>query len=200
MFRPLRRHNLPNCWWEHLCVPGGKGDKYLWFLIISASQYWRLTNQGLAEDEGYPKMITVDWGLPDDIDAAFLFYEDTYFFKVTLSLICLSIYKIINFLAGRQLLEVQRYENGGKENWPKNILTLANQEGYPKPMRDGFPGIPSSVDAAFLWGGNNRIYFFKVWHLLLQPNFRLVGQRILEVWSHFKCSCAKRPLPKGKTT
>ena len=28
-------------------------------------------------------MITVDWGLPDDIDAAFLFYEDTYFFKVT---------------------------------------------------------------------------------------------------------------------
>merc|ERR1719209_879178 len=28
-------------------------------------------------------------------------------------------------------------------------------------MRDGFPGIPSSVDAAFLWGGNNRIYFFK---------------------------------------
>ena len=42
-------------------------------------------------------MITVDWGLPDDIDAAFLFYEDTYFFKVTLSLICLSIYKIINF-------------------------------------------------------------------------------------------------------
>ena len=29
-------------------------------------------------------MITVDWGLPDDIDAAFLFYEDTYFFKVTI--------------------------------------------------------------------------------------------------------------------
>ena len=29
-------------------------------------------------------MITVDWGLPDDIDAAFLFNEDTYFFKVTI--------------------------------------------------------------------------------------------------------------------
>ena len=49
-----------------------------------------------------------------------------------------------------------------KKNDKKNILIFTNQEGYPKPMRDGFPGIPSSVDAAFLWGGNNRIYFFKV--------------------------------------
>ena len=28
-------------------------------------------------------------------------------------------------------------------------------------INDGFPGIPSNVDAAFVWGGNGKIYFFK---------------------------------------
>ena len=28
--------------------------------------------------------ITDDWGLPNDIDAAFMLYDDTYFFKVVL--------------------------------------------------------------------------------------------------------------------
>ena len=33
--------------------------------------------------------------------------------------------------------------------------------GYPKNLRDGFPGIPNNVDTAFVWSGNGKIYFFK---------------------------------------
>merc|ERR1712184_149866 len=29
------------------------------------------------------------------------------------------------------------------------------------PITKGFPGIPASVDTAFVWGGNGKIYFFK---------------------------------------
>ena len=35
------------------------------------------------------------------------------------------------------------------------------QRGYPKDVADGFPGIPTDVDASFVWGGNGKIYFFK---------------------------------------
>ena len=41
-------------------------------------------------------------------------------------------------------------------------MNVFSQDGYPGPIEKGFPGIPDSVDAAFLWGGNDRIYFFKV--------------------------------------
>jgi matrix metalloproteinase-14 (membrane-inserted) len=33
--------------------------------------------------------------------------------------------------------------------------------GYPRNMSLGFPGAPSNVDAAFVWGGNGKIYFVK---------------------------------------
>ena len=34
-------------------------------------------------------------------------------------------------------------------------------KGYPKDINDGFEGIPSNIQAAFVWGGNGKIYFFK---------------------------------------
>ena len=60
-------------------------------------------------------------------------------------------------------------------------MNVFSQDGYPGPIEKGFPGIPDSVDAAFLWGGNDRIYFFKVCQVFVQPNLNLSGQQLLEV-------------------
>lgn len=36
--------------------------------------------------------------------------------------------------------------------------------GYPIQISDGWPGLPNNIDAAVLWGGNSKGYFFKGWH------------------------------------
>ena len=125
---------------------------------------------------------------------------------------------VIYLSPGQQLLEVQKYEDGGEktklflarlsflcQDWVFFVriefslseLSFLCQDGYPGLIEKAFPGIPDSVDAAFLWGGNNRIYFFKVWQVFLQHYKTISGQQLLEVWSDLRRFCAKRHLPKG---
>lgn len=43
-------------------------------------------------------------------------------------------------------------------SWP---TTNQLDAGYPRLIRDGFPGVPNNLDAAFVWGKRRRIYFVK---------------------------------------
>lgn len=38
---------------------------------------------------------------------------------------------------------------------------MSLDSSYPKAISDGFSGIPSKIDTAFVWGGNGKIYFFQ---------------------------------------
>ena len=47
----------------------------------------------------------------------------------------------------------------GEDYWKLTEDTVEN--GYPKKIRDDWPGLPNDIDAAFTWPDNNKTYFFK---------------------------------------
>lgn len=55
-------------------------------------------------------------------------------------------------------VETKRHKQGDKY-WKFNDKRMAS--GYPKDISVGFAGIPNDIDAAFVWSGNGKTYFFK---------------------------------------
>lgn len=49
--------------------------------------------------------------------------------------------------------------NQGDKYW--RFKNMRMDKGYPKLISTGFAGIPDSIDAAFIWSGNGKTYFFK---------------------------------------
>ena len=47
----------------------------------------------------------------------------------------------------------------GSEYWRRTGLMM--DDGFPRPIASGFPGIPDNIDAAFKWARNGKMYFFK---------------------------------------
>lgn len=138
---------------------------------ISGKHYWKLTDNGVAS--GYPRRIDSTWKeLPSNIDAAFTYRNGkTYFFKVTLSrsknkytnfyhfylymFLCV-ILKILFTLtySPNNYLSFQ-----GTQYW--RYINATMDGDYPKEISDGFTGIPDHIDAATVWTGNGKIYFYK---------------------------------------
>ena len=110
------------------------------------SRYWRWNVQADSLDPGYPKRISQGWpGLPNDIDAAVYAGDSNstrnnklYFFK--------------NNLYWRWDIESDRID-----------------QGYPKTIANGWPGLPNNLEAAIYAGysqgsRDNKLYFFKGRH------------------------------------
>lgn len=94
---------------------------------------------------GYPRSISTEWdGLPDNIDAA------------------LYLPRVDTLNARNEVVEVspaRTYFFKGSECWQYQNKVL--QSGYPMEISAEFAGVPSDLDAAFVWSGNGRIYFVK---------------------------------------
>lgn len=50
----------------------------------------------------------------------------------------------------------------GTDYW--SFTNKKMDRGYPKLIIEGFKGIPNMLDAAFVWSGNGKTYFFKGIH------------------------------------
>jgi len=95
---------------------------------------------------GYPKNISLVWaGLPSDIDAAMVWSQEGT--TDPPGFIPLSVY----FFKGENCYHFTFIKGQGF------VLT----PGYPRNISMDFPGIPGNLDAAFVWSGNGKPYFFK---------------------------------------
>jgi matrix metalloproteinase-14 (membrane-inserted) len=56
-------------------------------------------------------------------------------------------------------MRAQKFQCLGDKYW--KFSNMQPLPGYPKSIQAGFPGIPANLDAAFVWSGNGKIYFFK---------------------------------------
>ncbi|MBF0611048.1 MAG: hypothetical protein G8345_04780 [Magnetococcales bacterium] len=107
------------------------------------NRYSRYSASTMRMDPGYPKAIASGWpGIPDNLDAA------TY--------------------AGysNSSRNNKMYLFKGRVYWRWDLSTDTMDEGYPKAINAGWPGLPDNLDAA-VYGGysnsgrNNKLYFFK---------------------------------------
>jgi len=110
------------------------GEKNYFFY---SKWYYRYHRGSSEPDPGYPALISHAWkGLPkafqSDLDAVFLWSQKKVYF-----------FKDDEFL---------RY------NMKENRV----DEGYPKKIKNNWPGLwGSDIDAAMYWPGNKKVYFFK---------------------------------------
>ena len=111
--------------------------------LFDGKKYVRWSSASHTMDSGYPKQIHGPWpGVPGDLDAAIYAGYSSGSFNNKL------------------------YFFKGNQYWRWNIETDAMSDGYPKLIKNGWPGIPNNLDAA-VYGGrsdthrNNKLYFFK---------------------------------------
>ena len=136
--------------------------------VFQGDNYWKLTKDSVAP--GYPRKIYQDWrGVPSNIDAAFTWESTRYIFDcLSCSLLdfdCRATY----FIKGSKYWKFENMK--AYPGYPKvKYLIVKHQQTILilflpilifQDVNDGFPGIPSNVDAAFVWAGNGKIYFFK---------------------------------------
>lgn len=95
---------------------------------------------------GYPRNISSVWaGLPSGVDAAMVWAPEGT--TDPPGFIPLSVY----FFKGDQCY-LYTFQNG------KGFVLSSS---YPHSIASEFPGVPSNLDAAFVWSGNGKPYFFK---------------------------------------
>ena len=115
--------------------------------FFKGAYYARLTKVGEMAS-GHPRRISDDWpGLPSNIDAAL-------YWAPVVS------YRDVDGVRRRTITRTSRtYFFRGSQYWRyENMRLLA---GYPKSISSGFRGLPDNIDAAFVWGANDKTYFIK---------------------------------------
>jgi matrix metalloproteinase-14 (membrane-inserted) len=111
---------------------------------FKGSQFGLLDMNGIVA--GYPRNLSMVWpGLPADIDAAMVWAAEGT--TDPPGFIPLSVY----FFKGDQCY-LFTFQSG------KGFVM---NSGYPRTIITDFPGVPSDIDAAFVWSGNGKPYFFK---------------------------------------